>query len=214
MRSGGRVYVDMDDVLCQTALAFTEVLKREFGKDADFEQITTFDLSKSFNLTPEEHDAFMESAHHQEVLLSMEPMEGANDVLRMWIEDGYEIEIVTGRPPATEEVSARWLSEAGVPHHGLTFVDKYSRILPRWDGGSVRRLDEIEAEEFCLAVEDSWHVAEFLAQSLGLTVLLLDRPWNRFGDETATTGSGRVLRCRDWTEIAERFSALQGPGEA
>ena len=44
------VYLDFDDILCETARAFTGLLHREFGKSVAFEDIHTFNLGESFGL--------------------------------------------------------------------------------------------------------------------------------------------------------------------
>ena len=45
------VYVDMDDVLCQTAQHFLTILERDFGKRFTFEQLTDFDVGQACELT-------------------------------------------------------------------------------------------------------------------------------------------------------------------
>jgi hypothetical protein len=45
------VYVDMDDVLCETAQHFLTILKRDFGKKFAFEQLTDFDVGDACELT-------------------------------------------------------------------------------------------------------------------------------------------------------------------
>jgi uncharacterized HAD superfamily protein len=199
-----RIYVDLDDVLCETARAFLEVLERDFGKVVRFEDIHSFDLGRSFGLAPDELTRFMKSVHAPQVLAAMEPVEGAVKVLAGWVEAGYEVAVVTGRPTSTQAASAEWLVATAVPHHSLTFVDKYAR--PEWsgDGPTALTLEELSRTEFCLAVEDSLRVARHLARELGLQVLLLDRPWNRGEPGLEESARGQILRCRDWGEIAQR----------
>ncbi|MGI9538393.1 MAG: hypothetical protein ACR2PB_15080, partial [Desulfocapsaceae bacterium] len=50
---GGSIYLDLDDVLCDTAVAYLDLIDREFGLQVDFEQIFSFDLQKSFGLSDE-----------------------------------------------------------------------------------------------------------------------------------------------------------------
>lgn len=201
-----RIYVDLDDVLCETARAFLGILERDYGKTVDFEDIAWFDLGRSFGLAPPELDEFMRKVHEPEVLGSMEPVDGAVEVLEDWVGSGYEVAVVTGRPAATYDVSHEWLTAVGVPHQSLTFVDKYSRLGWFNDGPTVIPLSELGRTRYRLAVEDSTDMAEFLAGELGLQVLLFDRPWNRRPPPSiGSESSGEIHRCNDWREIGERF---------
>jgi uncharacterized HAD superfamily protein len=66
----------------------------------------------------------------------------------------------------------------------------------------AKRLSELSGDDFCLAIEDSRDMAQYLAGTLGLTVALLDRPWNRNGKKPLPVG---VVRCQGWPEIIEQF---------
>jgi uncharacterized HAD superfamily protein len=74
------------------------------------------------------------------------------------------------------------------------------------DGPSVVPLSELGRTQYCLAVEDSADMAQFLAGELGLQVLLFDRPWNRQPPPSiGSEATGEIHRCNNWREIAERF---------
>lgn len=201
--SAKRIYLDLDDVLCESARGFLEVLRRDFDRDVPFEALHTFDLGVSLGIGPEELKEFMRAVHDPQVLLGMAPIEGAIDVLVEWRAAGHEIRVVTGRPPETSAVSKRWLAAHAVPYDGLTFVDKYSRELADWTENSVVQLEDLADLGFDLAVEDNLQVASYLARELGIQVLLLDRPWNRTAAVEASLG-GRLVRCGSWDEIRRR----------
>lgn len=202
-----RLYVDFDDVLSQTARAFTRLLEETVGKRVEFEAITSFDLSKSFGLSQEEIDRFMAEAHRPERLMEVEPIEGAVDVLSAWHAEGYQIDVLTGRPPSSESVSRQWLERHGVPHRALYFVDKYRRFdESAWDGhGRVLHLSELHGDIYDLVMEDSLKTAAYLAEATTARILLLDRPWNRDVSKLSESTLARIERCRDWDEVAELF---------
>ncbi len=203
-----RIYVDFDDVLAKTALAFTHLLEETFGKRVALEEIHSFDLSKSFDLTQEEIDRFMVEAHRPERLIEVEPMEGAVDVLSAWHADGCEIDVLTGRPPSSSDVSREWLSRHRVPHRRLYFVDKYARYdEAAWEGhGRVLRMSELHGDAYDLVIEDSLKTASYLAEATTARVLLFDRPWNRDVSKLPETTVARIERCRDWPEAAALWS--------
>ena len=192
------IYVDMDDVLCETARRFLVVIEREFGKQIAYDALTDFDFERSCNLTPGERAKLYEIVHLDEEILSIDPIPEAIDVLNGWVGAGYEIAIVTGRPPDTFAASIEWLARFKVPYHSFTVVDKYGRFQTENTVGLS--LTELAKQQFCWAVEDSLPMAKFLATEMKLTVALLDRPWNQADAETT-----QITRYDHWHEIGQAF---------
>jgi len=201
-----RVYVDFDDVLSETARAIADVVSCRFRKSVPFEELRYFDLDRSFGLTPGQLGELMRFLHDPEMLLRMEPVAAAASTIPAWSAAGCEVCVVTGRPPETAGASEVWLRRHGIPFSSLLFVDKYGRF-PQ-PSGDIRALglDEFRSERFCLAVEDSADMAEFLVSQMLVPVALMDRPWNA-GRCLDAERSGRVVRCRDWRDVFCRFPA-------
>jgi len=204
-----RIYVDLDDVLGETARRFLVLLELHFGRRIAFEEITTFDLGESFGFGREELEEYLRLVHRPEALAAIEPMAGAREVLTGWRERGYQVAVLTGRPPATRDDSQAWLTRHGFPFDALHQVDKYSRYYDGVHGSpdGALRLDEVPALGFCFAVEDFLDTAAFLADTAGLPVALLDRPWNRDLSAIAPDVRQRIVRCHGWEEIGRRFAA-------
>lgn len=192
------IYVDMDDVLCETARRFLVIIEREFGKQVAYDRLTDFDFERSCDLTPSQRAKLYEIVHFENEILSIDPIPEAIDVLNDWAGAGYEIAIVTGRPPDTLAPSIEWLARFKVPYHSFTIVDKYGRFQTENTVGLS--LSELAAQKFCWAVEDSLPMAKFLAEEMKLPVALLDRPWNQGGADT-----GQIVRYYHWREIGAAF---------
>lgn len=199
------IYVDLDDVLCQAARHFLTIVEREFGKTIAYEQLTCFDIGQSCGLKPDECDELYRIVHRPDELLKMAPIEEAISVLKRWQETGFEIAIVTGRPPETYEVSLAWMEKHRVSYSSFTVVDKYARFAT--ENTTAISLAELAARQFCWAVEDSLPMAQYLASRMKLAVALIDRPWNWFDGEHA-----RISRYADWQAIAGALSAIT-PGK-
>jgi uncharacterized protein len=205
MDGSGKIYVDLDDVLCDTASGFIFLLEKLHGKSMCFDQVTSFDLARSFGLPPEEFEIFMERAHQPEVLSLLEPINGAIRVLKSWQNYGYEIHIVTGRPPSTFDSSKDWLCNHSVPYTSLIFVNKYDR----GQLSSVQLAREsLASVGFCFAVEDSASFVQYLATVLNTHVALFDRPWNRDSSFSLENHSN-VTRCKNWEEIRRVFESFR-----
>lgn len=207
-----RIYVDLDDVLAQTGRMFLRTLAAEFGRTVEFESIRSYHLGESLDLDEDELERFLLLTHEPARLLSIEPMPGAALVLEGWIETGHEVVVVTGRPPATLEISREWLRQSGTPFSDLRLLDKYSKFYDGAHGASdgVWELGDLERQRFTLAVEDFPGTALHLAEALSIPVVLFDRPWNREVAESSTAEG--IVRCRSWSQIRDRFPLPAAPG--
>jgi len=201
------VYVDFDDVLCETARALAFMLEREFRKTVAFEDIHTFDLGQSFGLDASDLQRLMELAHQPEFLGELAPVPGALEALRGWAAAGVEIHIVTGRPASTRTTSAAWLRNFDVPYSRLIFVDKYGRNLLPDGAEDAISLAELMQMRFALAVEDAPQMADFLVRNMPGPVAMIRRPWNARATIGTGNDPGQLHRCQDWAQILQQFPA-------
>lgn len=205
MSNGKQIYVDLDDVLAETGRMFLRVLTCEFGKAIEWDDIQDYDLGVSLGMDESVLTRFMHAVHRPELLGSVEPIPGSLEALEKWSAQGYEIEIVTGRPAATEEVSLRWLQSNEMPHHSLIHVDKYAWEEQLLGTSAGVPLVHLAGNGYCLAVEDSAEVAIHLTEILDAPVAVLDRPWNRRQLDDYPNPNGRIVRCDSWQDIFDRF---------
>jgi uncharacterized HAD superfamily protein len=140
------------------------------------------------------------------VLAALQPIDGAVEALNAYISQGYEIAIITGRPPSSAPVTRQWLGDHAIPYHSLTFVDKYARGGYPSSHPAVMSLDELTALRFCFAIEDSSEMAVFIADRMQIPVALLDRPWNRRASVWDVRTPALIARCVGWAEVVSRFS--------
>jgi len=188
------IYVDIDDVLCETAQHCLRVVEREFGRKVEFDKLFIFDLGIACGLSSAESDHLYEVIHRPLEILEVDPIPDAIETLRRWEARDYDIALVTGRPPSTMEPTLAWLDRHGIPRSSLTFVDKYGRF--EIAGTTAIRLEDLTTRRYAWAVEDSLPMAHFLASRMHLPVMLLDRPWNK-----TETAHANIVRYNDWEEI-------------
>jgi uncharacterized HAD superfamily protein len=200
--SSRSIYVDMDDVICETCRGFLTLLADEYDRRVVYEEVKVFDLSKSFHMSPAEIEEFMARAHQPDVLAGFTPLPGALETLQNWHDRGFKIDIMTGRPPSCRGSTEEWLQRHRVRYHSLNFVDKYRRLDFDASFGEAMTLDELAGKRFRLAVEDSAATATFLADNEVAPVMLIDRPWNRAGV------NGPIKRMMDWRELARSSDSL------
>ena len=195
-----KIYVDYDDCLCETARAFTGLAERLFGKRVPYEEVRFFNLQESFGLTDEEYELLMTEGHREEVILSYEETLGASATLNEWIDRGYEVTIITGRPQSSYGPSRRWLDEHGLERITMYCLNKYGRDAFIKDSDFGLELEDYYRMEFDYAVEDSPMAFHFFDHLPELKVLVYDRPWNQ-NCELLDDG---YFRCFNWEQIRER----------
>ena len=197
-----RLYVDLDDVIGETAQRLLDFAEREYGRRVAFEEVTSYDLDDVFGMSAEETAEFFRRSNEAEVLSGVELREGAVESMAACRDSGIEVWVVTGRPAATRELTRAWLADRGVPHDELLFVDKYGPwqgedSLPV-DPAGLLPLEELADFEFGAAVEDHLGMARILAGRMRTPVLLMDRPWNR---DPEIDAHPLITRCRDWQAV-------------
>ena len=197
-----KIYIDYDDCLCETARAFTGIAERLFGKKVPYEEVRFFNLQDSFKLTDDEYKQIMIEGHLPEVLLSFEETPGASKVINEWIDRGYEVDIITGRPYSTCEVSRRWLDEHGLNRVNLFFLNKYGRDLFYKKNDYNLELEDFYKMKFDYAIEDSPSAFRFFDHLPELKVMIYDRPWNR----ECELPNNNYFHCPDWDYIREKVN--------
>lgn len=195
-----KIYVDYDDCLCETARAFTVIAERLFGKRVPYEKVRFFNLQDSFKLTDDEYEQIMIEGHLPEVLLSYEETPGASTVINEWVDKGYEVDIITGRPYSTYEISRRWLDEHGLSRVELFFLNKYGRDQFYKRNDYNLELEDFYRMKFDYAIEDSPEAFKFFDHLPELKVMIFDRPWNR----ECELPNSNYFRCPDWDFIREK----------
>lgn len=193
-----RIYIDFDDVLCETAQALSEMARKIFKRDVPYEQITVFDLQHAFSLSGDEIEYMMDLAHEIEFLEHLRPAPGAVDGLKHLLAQGHEVVIVTGRPSYCHEGSLRWMRRFGLESLEIIYVDKYgraARTIPA-EAPPMLNLDEFYQLAFDVAIDDSPAALDLLVNLDNCKVLIYDRPWNR-----AYCSTEDMLRCSSWTDI-------------
>jgi len=196
-----KIYIDFDDVICETGAFFSEMVKELYGIDVPYQEVQFFNLKKAFDLNDEQYDELMRVGHTPENLLGYEETEGASDVINRWVDEGHDVSIITGRPFDAYEASRRWLDEHGLERVPIFFVDKYGRESFNMNCSYNMTLKQMYSMTFDFAIEDSPSAFEHVAHFENCIVAVFDRPWNH---RTELPGDNFV-RCKDWKEIEKCF---------
>ena len=203
-----RIYIDFDDVLCETARHLSDLARELFDRRVPYEAISGFDLQEAFSLSAAEIDELMEQAHRPDFLAAITPAPGGLDAVRTLQTCGHDVTIVTGRPSASHGGSCGWLRKHGLAHLAIVYVDKYGRASanPPPDAPKTLSREEFAALHFDVAIDDSPAALDLLAPRQDCTVIVYDRPWNR-----GYAHAANMRRLGSWPEIVSLIGALGQP---
>ncbi|MBO4462502.1 MAG: 2-dehydropantoate 2-reductase [Lachnospiraceae bacterium] len=193
------IYIDFDDCLCETAKYFVNLVKNMYGKTVPYEDIRFFELQKSFDLTESQYEEMMIEAHKPEALLSFKETVGAVDTVNGWLDKGYNVSIITGRPSIAYEASREWLDVHGLNRVKLYCLNKYGRDSFIKGSEFNLELEDYYKMSFDYAIEDSPAAFKFFEHMKDIKVMVIDRPWNK-GCELP---NNNYKRCYDWNTIRE-----------
>jgi uncharacterized HAD superfamily protein len=196
-----RIYVDIDDVLSETARALCGLAAREFDRHVAYEDVDGFNLQDVFHLTDEEMARFVKLSHARECIGGYEEVPGAVAGVKALREAGHRVELVTGRPAFSAAATSAWLEAVGLSNEDVTYVDKYNR---HFEGGEnlprTLTMEELAARKYDLVIDDSPVVLARLAAWSWAKVFIFSRPWN-----VQMASAANMTRVRSWAEILERI---------
>lgn len=194
-----RVYVDIDDVMCETARSLCGYAKAMFGRNVAYEDVFEFDLRVSFSLDDIQIAELMDRAHEPGAMDSFPETPGASETVLSWVAGGDDVTFVTGRPATTHDATCHWMSERGLGAIPVLHVDKFGRYLGQMFGtlDYLVSLEDFLKMEFDFAVEDSPLGLGHLAKIPGCRVAVFDRPWNA---KFALPGP-QFRRCGAWSAV-------------
>lgn len=192
-----KIYIDFDDVICETALHFTKLAKELFDIDLAYSEVQFFNLQKSFQINDEQYKELMLAGHVPSTLLAYEETQDASMIINKWIDEGHEVYIITGRPFESYEPSRMWLDRHNLGRAPLFCVDKYGRENFNEGCSYSMTLDQLYSMTFDFAVEDSPLAFEHLLHFPECKVAVFNRPWN----VKESLPGNAFVRCNGWKEI-------------
>lgn len=191
------IYIDFDDVICETARSFCIIADRLFGIKKPYEEVSFFNLQQSFGLTDNQYCELMKEGHLPEILLSYDETENASKSINKMVVAGHNVKIITGRPFSSYEPSRQWLDNHNLSNIPLYCVDKYGREIFNQDSTFSLTLDDFYKMDFDLAIEDSPAAFGHLKHFDNCKVAVFNRPWNI----NAPLPSANYIRCEGWNQI-------------
>lgn len=199
-----KIYIDFDDVICETGIAFTVMAKELFGVDVPYNEVQFFNLQKTFDLSDEQYDELMIAGHIPENLLSYAETPGASETINRWIDEGHDVKVITGRPFEAYGPSREWLDNHGLNRVPLFCVDKYGRESFNMDSSYSMTLAELYDMTFDFAIEDSPAAFEHVMHFDNCKVAVFNRPWNI----KEPLPNSNFSRCEGWAGVQDYLESV------
>ena len=106
--------------------------------------------------------------------------QAAKEFVKNWLDKGYDVSVITGRPYSAMEPSREWLNRHNLVRVPIYFLNKYGdRWYAQQQSPCCLELEDYYKMPFDYAVEDSPRAFRFFSHLPNLKVLVFDRPWNR-----------------------------------
>lgn len=183
------VGVDIDGVLGNQVHGVLQRVKERLGVDLDYAQVVHWDLPLGVtSFVPEIADAMKDPRY----VLDMPVHDGAREMLKA-LSERYSVKLITVRPADSMGLTEQWLARNMLI---------YEELVPA--GEALKSRHAVDA----LIDDYPQNLVEFLERTAGVGVLI-DRPWNRAGDDLAVwldgprlTRVSNLLDVPTWLDVA------------
>ena len=180
-----RIAIDIDSTLHHYWDQLSAAARRRFGVDLPYEDQVTWDITL---LRPEQVKACVRETHGEKMVLAAKPYPGAVEAVRAGHEAGHFIHITSHREAASQEATARWLDDIGLPYDELYC--------------SEDKVSHCTAIGIDILIDDSPENLE-RALDAGMVAATILHPWNRELCETED-----VMHGETWEELARNLESV------
>lgn len=180
--------VDVDEVLCRTNDYFLYEFNKKHKTNFKREQLTRYDY-ECFEGFDGKYifDALLKHLH--ENLTFYDIFDESKDVLKKLKQDGHKLYVITSRWVAFREKTEFWLDS----HFGKNFFDKILIYNDQYE--KVCKSDVAKENGVDILIDDAPKFA-LGAEVKGISVLLMNHPWNRDIKNTKY-----ITRVYSWADI-------------
>lgn len=137
-----RIVVDVDGTLYDTKPAFSRQFQQRHGIAIAPETIAEWDFWKE-HLNLAEFSSLIDEGLHSEVeILGAPPFLGVRAALSAWHRAGSQIYVASDRAQAAAALTARWLTEQGIPFDGLVCAPALDKVAYAQSMGAELLIDD------------------------------------------------------------------------
>ena len=189
-RSKKVIAVDIDEVLADFISYFVYFHNLMYKTSTDREDVKKYYLHEVFQTDREEMTIRYLEFKALHLIERLKPVKGSLSGIKELIKKGFEPHLVTARPQVIETETRRWLD---IHFKGINLPVHFTHTT---NGGPQKKKSAICREIGAkILIDDHIDNALDCAQN-GITVYLLDAPWNERGSLPPY-----IIRVKSWKEI-------------
>ncbi len=165
------IVLDLDSVLSYTEEALNNYIIEEFGIHIDWEnEVENYELKRMPRLTDKMKEELEDVIHNGDLLYNIKPHNYAEHATKKLRNEGFEIAIVTSRPPRLKNPTIEWLNKHDIVYDRFYLIPSLNKYLI---------VEDIDAKA---VVEDRFDVLEKILYECGpleLGLYMVRQPWNK-----------------------------------
>ncbi len=187
------IAIDIDEVTADFISYFIYFHNLMYKTKMTKNEVLNYSLYKAFETDKDEMSIRFAEFSALHLLERIAPVEGAVEGIKALIKKGYQPKLVTARPKVIEKETKNWLK---IHFRGIDLPLYFSRDK---NDHSIKKsiiCADIGAK---ILIDDHLDNAYDCA-SEGITVFLMDAPWNKTEDLPAN-----VIRVKSWLEILKKI---------
>ncbi len=184
-----KIGIDIDEVVAKYAEGYLEIFQREYGKAANFENISSYNFNESLGISKEESDKLNSLFINSEIFDNLKLIEGARESV-IELSKQHDIIFITFRPMHLKEKTKNFIEKI-FPNHSFEIF--YAREFP--NKSKAKACNSLGVN---VILEDHAPAALDCANN-GVKVFLFDKPWNK------GTEHENIIRVRNWQEVLKKL---------
>lgn len=186
------IAVDADEILAAFLEHFLIFHNSRYKTNLVKEDVLTFKLEDLFGIQEKEVLRRMDEYYEEEHVFGIETVPGSIEGVSTLLERGYELQIITARPPIYKQITVEWVEKH--------FPKKFNQIHFAFNPFN-KNSERLTKAQICKQIGAKVLIDDNLVNALdcaanGITVYLMDAPWNKHTDLPEN-----IIRVKSWDEI-------------
>lgn len=190
---GGKIAVDLDEVICEHLEKLLEFYNHKYNKNLSRKNFFTYDFWKVWGGTLKEAKKIVQNFYESEMFNDTLAVDGAIEGIEQLAQKN-QVYIITARPERWREKTEKWIKK---------YLPKFkTKVIYTSDYhvNSQAKSQICKDLNIDLIIEDRSKFAKECAGA-GIKVILLDKPWNQKLKENKN-----ITRVYSWPEILDKLN--------
>ncbi|MEK6917497.1 MAG: hypothetical protein AABW51_00975 [Nanoarchaeota archaeon] len=192
MEEKRKIGIDIDECVVEFVRGYLEIYKKSSGREFSFDQITSYNFWECLPISKVEAISLANIFYESDRFRNLPLIDGAKDALRC-LSTNYNLFLITSRPIKVKDKTQDFFKR------NFPVMDLKILFSGDFFKGGLKKSEICKQRGIEIMVEDNGVYAENCANA-GVSVLLLDKPWNR-----GYNHNQNIHRVKNWGEILQHL---------